>query len=111
MQKNGRVKNFKMTFILDGKEHEKEMKRVRRKLFIPPKLIGIWHSHTTEDHSLSLQDRKSNQLLEERFGKIISVIVTRKRRKKKIQLTVYPKTMRGWCLWKKRNNKAARPGK
>lgn len=83
-------KNMKrMTFILNGKEHTEKMQRIRKSVKIQPQLIGIWHSHTTDDDSLSLQDRKSNQLLAKQFGKIISVIITQKKEQVGVRVASY----------------------
>lgn len=68
----------KMTFVLDGEEHMEKMERVRHGFLFPPKLIGVWHSHTTDDISLSFQDKESNEVLVSQFGKILSLIITQK---------------------------------
>ena len=78
----------RMTFILNGEEHMKEMERIKNKYFVRPRLIGVWHSHTTEDSSLSMQDRGANKLLVRKFGGLLSVIVTQQGMKG-IQLTSY----------------------
>lgn len=69
------VNATKMTFVLNGEEHTREMEKIRSKYFIPPKLIGVWHSHITEDVSFSLQDKMSNKLLVNQVGEIVSMIV------------------------------------
>lgn len=79
----------KMTFILDGVEHTQKMKRIRKKFLFRPQFLGVWHSHTTEDDSFSLQDRKSHRVLVSQFGEIISAIVTRKKEQNKIQIAAY----------------------
>ncbi|MBD5479736.1 MAG: hypothetical protein HDR14_10690 [Lachnospiraceae bacterium] len=78
----------KMTFILNGEEHMEEMEKVRKKFRFPPKLIGVWHSHTTDDSSLSFQDKESNEVLVSQFGEILSFIITQKG-VDGIQLTAY----------------------
>lgn len=78
----------KTTFILNGKEHMEEMERVRKGFRFRPKLIGVWHSHTTDDTFLSLQDQESNNVLVNQFGKILSLIITQKA-VDGIQLTAY----------------------
>ena len=78
----------KMTFILDGKEHTWEMGRIRHRHLFPPRLVGVWHSHTTQDRTLSIQDGKANTVLANRFGDIISIIVTKKGTND-IRLTLY----------------------
>lgn len=75
----------KMTFVLDGAKHTRELNKIRKRFVIHPQIIGVWHSHTTEDRSFSLQDRKSNQLLVKQFGRIISAIVIWKNERKQIQ--------------------------
>lgn len=78
----------KMTFVLNGEEHMEEMERVRKGFGFHPKLIGVWHSHTTDDISLSFQDKESNEVLVSRFGKILSLIITQKA-VDEIRLTAY----------------------
>ena len=78
----------KMTFILNGEEHMEEMERVRKEFRFHPKLIGVWHSHTTDDSSLSLQDKESNEVFVSQFGEILSFIITQKA-VDGIQLTPY----------------------
>lgn len=73
------VRASKMTFILDGPEHTEEMKKVRQRYIFKPRLIGIWHSHTTEDDSFSARDMESNGLLVKQIGEMLSVIVTREK--------------------------------
>lgn len=73
------VQASKMTFTLDGSEHTKEMERVRQQYIFKPGLIGIWHSHTTEDNSFSAQDMESNGLLVKQIGEMLSVIVIRRK--------------------------------
>lgn len=77
-----------MTFILDGKEHTREMERIRKRYLFPPGLVGVWHSHTTQDRTLSFQDGKANKMLANRFGDMISMIVTTKGAND-IQMTLY----------------------
>lgn len=79
----------RMTFVLNGEEHAEEIKLINKRFFFHPQLMGIWHSHTTEDDSFSLQDRESNKLLVKQFGKILSVIVICQKEKKGIHLTAY----------------------
>lgn len=79
-------KATKMTFILDGEKHSKTLKRIRRNFIIPPRFLGVWHSHTTEDSSFSLQDRTSNEILVGQLGRIISAIVIRGNERERVQL-------------------------
>lgn len=78
----------KMTFVLNGEEHTEEMERIKSKYILQPKLIGVWHSHTTEDDSFSLQDRMSNNLLVSQIGEMLSIIVMQRKRNG-IQLIPY----------------------
>lgn len=78
----------KMTFILNGEEHMEKMERIRKEFRFKPKLIGVWHSHTTDDSSLSVQDKESNEALASQFGEILSFIVTQKA-VDEIRLTAY----------------------
>lgn len=96
------IKNKRrMTFILNGEEHMKEMERIKKKYFIRPELIGVWHSHTTEDNYLSMQDRESNKLLVRKFEGLLSVIVTQQE-VDEIQLTSYYISRKGEkLLWEK----------
>lgn len=71
----GDLQATKMTFILNGSEHTEEMERIQQQYIFPLKLIGVWHSHITEDNSFSLQDRESNRLLVRQIGEMLSIIV------------------------------------
>lgn len=79
----------KMSYVLNGEEHMEDMESIIESFFFNPKVIGVWHSHTTEDSSLSLQDRESNMLFLSQFGEMLSVIITGKKEKKDIRLTSY----------------------
>lgn len=85
---NGNVQATKMSFTLNGEEHTKEMEKIREKYIFCPELIGVWHSHTTKDDSLSVQDRKSNGILVRQIGEMLSIIIT-PTASKTIQLTTY----------------------
>lgn len=52
------------------------------------KLTGVWHSHTTDNNNLSLQDKESNEVLVSQFEEILSLIIT-KRATDEILLTAY----------------------
>lgn len=79
----------KVSFVLNGEEHTEDIEKIREGFLFPTKIIGVWHSHTLEDNSLSLQDRESNRLLVTRFGDMLSVVVTSQKGKKDIRLTSY----------------------
>lgn len=66
----------KMTFVLNGEEHTEEIEKIKSKYFFRSKLIGVWHSHITEDDTFSLQDKMSNNLLVSQLGEMLSVVVT-----------------------------------
>lgn len=76
-------------FKLNGKEHMKEIEKIEKKFVFQPQFLGVWHSHTTEDISFSLQDQKSNELLVNQFEEIISIIVIQKKKAADIKLIPY----------------------
>lgn len=67
------------TFLLNGEEHSEDAGKIMEKFIPHLQLIGVWHSHTTEDNSFSLQDRETNKLLAGQIGKMLSVIVTQQK--------------------------------
>lgn len=71
-------KTTRMTFILDGEEHTRQMEMLRKGFWSPLDMVGVWHSHTTNDTTLSAQDMESNKLLSNSFGEIVSIIVTQR---------------------------------
>lgn len=77
------------TFILNGKEHTEDAEKIMESFIPHLQLIGIWHSHTTEDNSFSLQDIETNKLLAGQIGRMLSVIVTRQRESDDIRLAPY----------------------
>lgn len=79
----------RMRFTLNGKEHMREIEKIEKKFVFQPQFLGVWHSHTTEDISFSLQDQKSNELLANQFGEIISIIVIQKKKAFDIKLSPY----------------------
>lgn len=77
------------SFILNGKEHTEDAKKIMEKFVPHLKLLGIWHSHTTEDYMFSVQDRKANRLFIEQIGAGLSVIISWQGEKDTIRLTPY----------------------
>lgn len=81
--------NSRMTFVLNGEEHTRQVIKIIKNYLIPPRLIGVWHSHTTDDGTLSLQDEQSNRILVNQMGELLSMIVIRTKSKSNIQLIAY----------------------
>lgn len=79
----------KATFILNGKEHTEDAKKIMGRFIPNLRIIGIWHSHTTKDDSFSLQDRETNRLFAEKIGRMLSVIVTQEPGTDNIRLIPY----------------------
>lgn len=82
------VQATKMTFVLDGREHTEKMNQIQNKCVIPLRLLGVWHSHTTQDDLLSAQDKKSSRALAKKNGQVISMIIT-KQKQGTIKITSY----------------------
>lgn len=79
----------RMSFILNGEEHAEDAEKIVGRFIPRLKLIGIWHSHITEDKSFSMQDRKTNELFTGQIGRMLSVIVTQCRESNGIRLIPY----------------------
>lgn len=77
------------SFILDGEEHAEDAEKIMKRFIPHLRLIGIWHSHTTEDNSFSLQDRETNKLFTGQIGRMLSVIVIQQRELNDIRLIPY----------------------
>ena len=77
------------TFVLNGEEHSEDAEKIMARFIPHLQLIGIWHSHTTEDNTFSVQDRLTNKYLVGQIGGMLSVIVTQQRKVNDIRLTPY----------------------
>lgn len=82
-------KATRATFILNGEEHTEDAEKIMERFVPHLQLIGIWHSHTTEDNSFSLQDKETNKILVEQIGRMLSIIVTQRRGSNVIRLDPY----------------------
>lgn len=65
-----------VSFVLNGKKHIGQAKRLVKGKFLKPFIIGAWHSHICDIRKFSIQDKIANSLLASQIGEIISVIVT-----------------------------------
>lgn len=77
------------TFILNGEEHTEDAEKIMGRFIPHLQLIGIWHSHTTEDNSFSLQDKETNKKLVEQIGRMLSVIIIPHRESNDIRMVPY----------------------
>lgn len=68
--------NKKFSFVLNGSFHEKQMDKIVCKYWLPPSVIGLWHSHVNGIRTFSFQDIESNDIMAKNFGSIISAIAT-----------------------------------
>lgn len=77
------------TFTLNGEEHTEDAEKIMERFIPHLQLVGIWHSHTIEDNSFSLQDRDTNKVLAEKIGRMLSVIITPYEESNGIRLVPY----------------------
>lgn len=83
-----------MTFVLNGKEHTDKINYIQNKYVILLKLLDVWHSHTTQDYLLPMQDKKSCNS----EGYFI-MSVAEKDGKSKTELTGYPSIDKPWLKY------------
>lgn len=65
-----------VSFVLDGKEHSRQVLESMQCFQRKPMVLGIWHSHICDVARFSQQDRQSNKQLTESLGGALAMIVT-----------------------------------
>jgi len=82
-------KKSNISFMIDSKKETRSIEKLRKKYYLTPFPIGIWHSHVNGVETFSTQDKLSNQKFCKAFGNSISVIAVQSSITKKIKLITY----------------------
>ena len=82
-------KKSKVSFMINGRKETRIIEKIRKKYYLPPFPIGIWHSHVNGVETFSMRDKLSNQKFCEAFGNSISVIAVHPSITKEIKLITY----------------------